>query len=117
MGVEQLILHTVGRRSGELRESPVAWFEDGTGGRVIIASGAFGFEQSRHPVWYLNLMAHPDEVSIELAGAEIVPVTARQLEGVERQRTWERIIAVRPLYAEFQGKTDREYPLITLAPR
>jgi hypothetical protein len=33
MGMDVLILHTLGRRSGQPRETPVAWFADGQDGR------------------------------------------------------------------------------------
>jgi deazaflavin-dependent oxidoreductase (nitroreductase family) len=48
--MELLILHTVGRRSGQPRESPVAWFADGEDAWLIVASGG----GSRHPDWYFT---------------------------------------------------------------
>src|SRR5262245_26206366 len=36
-----------------------------------------------HPVWYHNLKAHPDEVSVQ-DGPEPFPVELRELEGEER---------------------------------
>jgi deazaflavin-dependent oxidoreductase (nitroreductase family) len=52
--MDVLILHTVGRRSGQPRQSPVAWFADGQDAWLIVASGG-----RRHPDWYLNLLAIP----------------------------------------------------------
>ncbi|MGY2007919.1 nitroreductase family deazaflavin-dependent oxidoreductase [Nocardia gipuzkoensis] len=113
MGMDLLILHTVGRRSGQQRESPVTWFADGADGRLIVASGG----GSRHPDWYVNLMAHPDRASIELPGHGTVPVTPRRLEGAEREQAWQRIVTAQPRYAKYQRKSGREYPLIRLTPR
>ncbi|MBF6471772.1 MULTISPECIES: nitroreductase family deazaflavin-dependent oxidoreductase [Nocardia] len=113
MGMDLLILHTVGRRSGQQRESPVTWFTDGADGRLIVASGG----GSRHPDWYVNLMAHPDRASIELPGHGTVPVTPRRLEGAEREQAWQRIVTAQPRYAKYQRKSGREYPLIRLTPR
>src|SRR5512139_1102806 len=62
MGMEVLILNTVGCRSGQPRETPVAWFADGTDSWLVVASGG----GSQHPDWYVNLMAHPDRASVEL---------------------------------------------------
>lgn len=31
MGMDLLVLHTVGRRTGQPRQSPVTWFDDGDG--------------------------------------------------------------------------------------
>ncbi|HEV2784294.1 MAG TPA: nitroreductase family deazaflavin-dependent oxidoreductase [Actinophytocola sp.] len=113
MGMDVLILNTVGRRSGQPRETPVAWFPDGDEARLIVASGG----GSRHPDWYVNLMAHPDRASIELPGREPVPVTPKRLEGADRAQAWQRIAAAQPRYAKYQSKSEREYPVIRLTPR
>jgi deazaflavin-dependent oxidoreductase (nitroreductase family) len=113
MGMDVLILNTVGRRSGQPRETPVAWFADGADARLIVASGG----GSQHPDWHANLMAHPDQASIELPGGDAVPVTPHQLDGADREQAWQRIAAAQPRYAKYQSKSDREYPVIRLTPR
>ena len=113
MGMDVLILHTVGSRSGEPRETPVAWFADGEDTRLIVASGG----GSQHPDWYTNLVAHPDRASIELPGGDTVPVAPRRLDGEDRDPAWQRIAAAQPRIAKYQGKSDREYPVIRLTPR
>ena len=113
MGMDVLILHTVGRQSGQPRESPVAWFADGEDARLIVASGG----GHRQPDWYLNLMAHPDRASIELPGHDAVPVTPHLLDGADREQAWQRITAAQPRYAKYQRKTDREFPVIRLTLR
>jgi deazaflavin-dependent oxidoreductase (nitroreductase family) len=95
LGMDVLILHTVGRRSGQPRQSPVAWFADGQDAWLIVASGG-----RRHPDWYLNLMAHPERASIELPGRDAVPVTPHRLEGTDRAQAWQRITAAQPRYAK-----------------
>lgn len=109
MGMDVLILHTVGRRSGEPRETPLSWFPDGDA-RLIIASGG----GDHHPDWFANLMAHPDRAAIELHGHDAVPVTPQKLDGPARDQAWSRIIAAQPRYAKYQKKSAREYPLIRL---
>ncbi|GAA1528590.1 nitroreductase family deazaflavin-dependent oxidoreductase [Actinomadura kijaniata] len=113
MGMDVLILHTVGRHSGQPRQSPLAWFADGPDAWMIIASGG----GAHHPGWYHNLMAHPDRAAIELPGRPAVPVTPRRLDGPDRDRAWERVVAAQPRYAKYQDKSDREYPVIRLTPR
>jgi deazaflavin-dependent oxidoreductase (nitroreductase family) len=113
MGMDALILHTVGRRSGQPRETPVAWFADGEDAWLIVASGG----GSQHPDWHVNLMAHPDRASIELPGRDTVPVTPHRLDGADREQAWQRITAAQPRYAKYQSKSNREYPVIRLAPQ
>jgi deazaflavin-dependent oxidoreductase (nitroreductase family) len=112
MGMEVLILNTVGRRSGQPRETPVAWFAGDERGWLIVASGG----GSQHPDWYVNLMAHPDRASIELPGRDAVGVTPHRLHGTDREHAWQRITAAQPRYAKYQSKSDREYPVVRLTP-
>ncbi len=113
MGMDVLILHTVGRRSEQPRETPVTWFADGDDAWLVIASGG----GSRHPDWYVNLMAHPDRPSIELPGRGTVEVSPHRLDGTDREQAWERIVAAQPRYAKYQRKSDRAYPILRLTPR
>ncbi|MFI6520118.1 nitroreductase family deazaflavin-dependent oxidoreductase [Spirillospora sp. NPDC050679] len=113
MGMDVLVLNTVGKRSGQRRETPVAWFPDGEDARLVIASGG----GSRHPDWYVNLMAHPEQATIELPGRDATPVTPQRLEGSEREEAWQRIAAAQPRIAKYQGKSERAYPIVRLTPR
>jgi deazaflavin-dependent oxidoreductase (nitroreductase family) len=113
MGMDLLILHTVGRRSGQPRETPVAWFADGEDARLLVASGG----GSQHPDWHANLMAHPGQASIQLPGGEPAPVTVDQLDGAEREQAWQLITTAQPRMAKYQRKSDRVYPVIRLTPR
>lgn len=110
MGMYLLILNTVGSRSGQPRETPVAWFADGEHSWLVVASGG----ESRHPDWHANLMAHPDRASIEVAGGEAIPVTPHQLDGADREQAWQRIAAAQPRIAKYQSKSAREYPVVRL---
>jgi deazaflavin-dependent oxidoreductase (nitroreductase family) len=113
MGFNALILTTVGRKSGVERTTPVGWFpgEDGSWLIVASAAGAPG-----NPSWYYNIAAHPDKVQIEVDGRRVA-VIAEQLHAAEREQAWEQIIAAAPRFAQYQRKTDRELPVICLAPR
>ncbi|WP_216215858.1 nitroreductase/quinone reductase family protein [Amycolatopsis aidingensis] len=113
MGMDVLILNTVGRRSGQRRETPLARFAEGEDSWLIVASGG----GSRHPDWHANMMAHPDRVSVELPGQQAIPVTPHRLEGTDRERAWQRIVAAQPRYQKYQSKSERQYPLIRLTPR
>jgi deazaflavin-dependent oxidoreductase (nitroreductase family) len=113
MGMDVLILNTVGRRSGQPRETPLAWFADGEDARLVVASGG----GSQDPDWYVNLMAHTDRASIELPGSDSVPVMPHRLDGTDREQAWQRITAAQPRYAKYQSKSDQEYPVVRLTLR
>jgi deazaflavin-dependent oxidoreductase (nitroreductase family) len=113
MGMDMLVLHTVGRRSGQPRETPLAWFAGGEDAWLVVGSG--GGDQ--HPDWYANLVAHPDRTAVELPGRTAVAVEPQRLDGADRERAWQRIIAAQPRLAKYQAKSDREYPVLRLAAR
>ncbi|MFI5693559.1 nitroreductase/quinone reductase family protein [Kribbella sp. NPDC051586] len=113
IGFDILVLHTIGRRSGEARMTPVSWLPAADGSLLIIASAAGAPE---NPAWYYNLAARPDRVRIEV-GSKTIEVRAEQLHGAERAAEWERIVTTAPRFAEYQVKTDRELPVIRLTPR
>ena len=113
MGMQALVLSTVGAKSGTPRHTPVAYFPDGANSWLIVASANGA---AKNPAWYYNLAAHPDQVSIEVNG-QTVPVTAQQLHGAEREQAWQQITTAAPRFTKYQVKTDRELPIIRLTPR
>ena len=112
MGMDALVLTTVGRRTGEPRSTPVAWFPDGDAW-VVVASAAGA---PANPSWYRNLAAHPDQVTIELDGQSIL-VTAQELHGAERDAIWQRVVATAPRFAGYASATDRVLPVVRLTRR
>ena len=108
-----LLLNTRGRRSGLPRTNGLVFVEH-EGGWIVAASWA---GEPKHPIWYLNLMAHPD-VTVQLRN-RLVPVLARELEGEERDRGWEKILKQDPSFAEYEKRTRgvREIPVVLLEPR
>ena len=111
-GMDLLYLTTVGARSGALRTTPVARFDDGAGGWVIVASAGGA---AQHPGWYHNIAAHPDEVNVEVDGTKH-HVRVEQLEGVARSEAWARIVEQSPRFEGYTTKTDRQLPLLRLTP-
>lgn len=103
-----LVLVTTGRKSGERRETPLLYLEDGETFVIVASNGG----AASNPAWFLNLMAKPDaEVRVE---GRTVPVRAEEARGEERRRLWEKLIEMYPSYASYQGKTDREIPVVVL---
>lgn len=108
-----LALTTVGAKSGERREVPVAWFPGEDGSWLVVAS-ANG--SARNPAWYHNIAAHPGDVTIEI-GERTIAVSPEQLHGQERAAALASIIASAPNFASYNDKTDREIPVIRLTER
>jgi len=78
-------LTTVGRKSGKERSVIVGYIEDGPTPVVMAMNGW----DEGYPGWWLNLEANPDAV-IRLKGQPERPVRAREAEGEERERLWQR---------------------------
>jgi F420H(2)-dependent quinone reductase len=106
-----LLLHHVGRKSGEERVAPLLYLPDGDD-LVIVASygGA-----AKNPAWLHNLRAQPDTV-VEV-GRERRPVTAREATPAERERLWPALLELYPAYGDYQGRTRREIPVVVLRAR
>jgi deazaflavin-dependent oxidoreductase (nitroreductase family) len=110
-GANLLILRTIGAKSGELRESPVAYFADDDGSMVVVASKA---GLPTNPAWYHNLKANP-KLDVEV-GTATLPVTAEEITGSEYEAKWAEIVAKAPGFGEYQKKTTRVIPLVRLTP-
>jgi deazaflavin-dependent oxidoreductase (nitroreductase family) len=110
MGMDGLLLTTVGAKTGQRRQALLGSFADGDGAWLIVASAGGA---AANPAWYHNLAAHPDQAQVEVGG-KTVNVTATQLTGPERDAAWQRITAAQPRYAGYEKKTDRLIPIIRL---
>ncbi len=113
MGMDLLVLHTVGKNSGLPRQSPLAWFPDGDDAWLVVASGG----GKRNPDWYANLTARPEDTAVELHGGDPIPVTPHTLDGDARAEAWQRIAADQPRYGKYQKKSVRQYPVVRLTRR
>ena len=107
-GTPLLLLTTVGAKSGEPRTSPIVYLPDGD--RVIVFASKGG--APTNPAWYHNLRANPT-VTVELPG-ERYEARAVVTEGDEREGLWERQKAAMPAFADYEGKTTRQIPVIAL---
>ena len=107
-GVPTLLLTTIGSKSGEERMLPLIYGED-DGDYVIVASKG-GFAE--HPAWYNNLVVQP-KVQVQVA-ADKFSATAVAIDSARRQKLWNMMAEVWPLYIEYQQKTDRHIPVVAL---
>ncbi len=107
-GAPLLLLHTVGRKTGQARVNPLM-HRPVEGGFAVFASKAGA---PTHPDWFHNLLANP-ETMVEVGTSE-VPVVARVAAGEERERIWERHKSAYPQFAEYERNTDRVIPVVVL---
>jgi F420H(2)-dependent quinone reductase len=106
-----LLLHHVGRKSGEERVTPLIYLEDG---EDLVIVGSMG-GTPKHPAWFHNVSAGPD-TEVEVRGGRRA-VRARVADAGERDRLWPRLVEHYPGFATYQGRTEREIPVVILSPR
>lgn len=110
IGAPMLLLETVGRKSGQVRVSPLLFARDG--GSALVVGSNFG--QEHHPAWTGNLLAEPSG-TIVVRGQRI-PVTAELLAGTEADAAYQEMVAVTAVYATYKGRTDRNIRVFRLTP-
>lgn len=106
-GMPIIVLTTKGARSGAIRKTPLMRVEH-EGEYALLASlgGA-----PKHPVWYHNLLANPENVHIQ-DGPEPFNVAVSEITGDEKAQWWIRAVAAYPPYEEYQAKTERQIPVL-----
>jgi len=112
-GVEVLdrpivLFTTTGAKSGKKRYVPLMRVEKGGHYAMVASKGG----DPQHPVWYHNVKAHP-EVTVQ-DGDKVATLTAREIEGAEREQWWKLAVEAYPPYAEYQTKTTRLIPVFVV---
>jgi len=110
LNYSMLLLTTTGRKSGKPRTHTLLYVRDGE--NFVVCASNNGSDQ--HPAWYLNLQANP-RASIQY-GRRQQEVIAETAGSEERERLWQKLIAVRPQYADYQKRTTRVLPVVVLKP-
>ena len=105
-----LILHTVGRKSGLARSTPIAYFEFEE--KYLIVASNWG--KDRQADWYMNLKKQPAAI-IEVKGRSI-GVRMREASGDEYTRLWKFASQKHPPYLKYQEMTTRQIPIVLLDP-
>jgi len=108
-GMHHILLHTIGRRSGNEHKVALPYWQDSDGHRIVVASFAGA---KNHPSWLHNLKATP-RVKIKAQTSSFWS-DAQILEGEERASIWAQLLADRAWYADYQARTEREIPLVRL---
>ncbi|MFE3001800.1 nitroreductase/quinone reductase family protein [Nocardia sp. NPDC059246] len=106
-----LLLTTTGRRTGLPRSVPLLYIEYRD--RLYLTGSNSG--RTSHPEWTANLLADPEAV-ITVKGRRH-DVTARLLEGAERQRIWPMLTAIWPPYDIHTARSGRTLRVFELTVR
>ena len=110
VGMKVLLLTTTGAKSGARRTTALTYLD--AGGAFVVIGSFLG--EPRHPAWVHNLRANP-RAAVQV-GAREIAVTAREAQGDERARLWQQIVALNSEYRAYEGRTDREIPVVVLTP-
>ncbi len=106
-----LHLTTIGRKTGQERNVIIGYLEDGEN---LVAMAMNGWDEG-HPAWWLNLEAAPD-ATVRLAGLPPRRVRARAAVGEERDRLWQRWVAVNSDLDAYAALRSTETPVVVFEP-
>jgi deazaflavin-dependent oxidoreductase (nitroreductase family) len=108
-----LLLHTVGAKSGQPRTNPLTYARDGDSYLIVASLGG----SDRNPAWYHNLRAHPRaEINV---GTERFDVAWRQIMpgDPDYKRMWRLVNKDNAnRYESYQRRTSRPIAVFELTP-
>ena len=105
-----LLLETIGRKSGQPRTIPIAYFFHE--GKYLIIESNWG--KDKHADWYFNLKKNPRATLI--VKGQNIPVQAHDAQGDEYIRLWKFVTEKHPPYLQYQSMTERRIPIVVFQP-
>lgn len=111
LGAEVLVIRSLGRRSGRLRDSPVFYVPHHDAYAVVASNAA----SRQFPAWWLNLQAQPD-AEVLVRGRRHA-VRARPATAEEVAELWPRFLDAYRGYDHYKAIATRELPVVLLEPR
>ena len=106
-GIGVIIVTMLGGKTGNVRKIALMRVEHAGEYALVASMGG----RPKNPVWYYNLLADPNTVTIQ-DGPAPFDVTVREITGEEKAVWWERSVGLFPPYAEYQTKTERQIPVL-----
>ncbi|MGI9540324.1 MAG: nitroreductase family deazaflavin-dependent oxidoreductase [Miltoncostaeaceae bacterium] len=106
-----VLITMTGAKSGEKRTIPLMYvpYKDG----IILVASQGGAPRS--PVWYQNLVAHPD-IEAQYRGKKM-KLRARQVDDAEKAAAWPTCVEHYPPFDDYQARTARNIPVFVCEPR
>jgi len=110
-GLPIIVVTMRGNKTGWVRKAALMRVEHGGEYALIASQGG----APANPMWYRNLVAAPEEVSIQ-DGPTPFAVRVREVNGTERDEWWSLAVAAFPPYAQYQERTARVIPVLVATP-
>ena len=110
-GLPIIVVTMRGNKTGWVRKAALMRVEHGGEYALIASQGG----APANPMWYRNLVAAPEEVSIQ-DGPTPFAVRVREVNGTERDEWWSLAVAAFPPYAQYQARTARVIPVLVATP-
>jgi len=106
IGGDPICLVTMtGARTGLRRTLPLMYVPHGDGILLVASQGGM----PRHPLWYHNLVAHPD-IEVQEGGKRRA-LRARLASPEEKTQLWPLCVDRYAPYGDYQRRTSREIPV------
>jgi deazaflavin-dependent oxidoreductase (nitroreductase family) len=109
VGRQVLLLTTKGAKTGNQRTKPLVWTKDGDDIVIVASKGG----APTNPAWYHNLKANP-VVTVELGTERFAARANVAKPESERRRLYDAHASVHPVFTDYEKKTTRRIPVITL---
>ncbi len=109
LGIDMVLMYTIGRKSGKTIATPVACYRLDEHGVWVHATN---HGQDKPPAWWLNLQHNP-EIDIRL-GRERYRVRAEECTDDRYEMLWEQMAARQPRIKGYRQQTSRTIPLVLL---
>ena len=106
-GMPVVELRTIGRKTGRTRSTMLTAPVHDEDRLVLVASKG---GDDRDPEWYRNLAVNPD-VDVVIHG-ETRRLRARTASAEEKAVLWPRIVGSYEGYGRYQGRTERDIPVV-----
>jgi deazaflavin-dependent oxidoreductase (nitroreductase family) len=110
-GYPVCIVTTTGAKSGKTRRIALIHLPHGENKLLVASQGGM----KRNPVWYHNIVAHPD-ILIMVDGEEKA-YRACQVSNDEKRELWPQLLSLYPGFDEYQARTDRNIPVFSCVPQ
>src|SRR5258705_781638 len=112
-GNRLVVLHYVGRRSGQERVTPLV--AAGDGDSYLVSGSADGADEA--PLWVANVEAGSGETTIEVGDRTVrVKTTVVRSTSPQWQRLYGAWKAYWPVAAQYETRTSRRFPIVRLDP-